>query len=399
MSLAAALERAAEALPGEADAIRPANGDPRRLLASLGPAGAARVASWLFAHEVEDAAELADAWLDLEDGPAALLAIAEAPLPKPGRKLLRRARHQLKSKGVAVPDPAPAPTVARLPRVEDALVAAAVTAPDPFGACLVYLVESHPGGGARLFEIALAEGRGILGVDVYSAGRSKVRAFLREVTAGRRLAAVEVAPEAARALVARTAAAQPADRPLPPGYREWQAQLRDVPAGAQTPGELARAALADAGDTDLAPALALVAEGRVGPWPVREVLEGVAKRIQEIGESPLVVAGGHRREQVDEAIGAAMEQTFAAEGGARIAALFRHAAYVFWQRDDEPAARAALAAAARFEEGRPAENPLARALFERPLQGLLDRLAEQGDSADEGTSLLVKPGAGPGAIR
>lgn len=400
MSLAAALERAAEALAADADGIRPANGDPDRLLASLGPDGAARVAAWLLANEAEDAEELADAWLDLERGQAALLAVDESALPKAGRKVLRRARHQLKSKGVAVPEAAPAPTVARLPRVDEALAAAAVTAPDPLGACLVYLIESHPTGGARLFEVALAEGRGVLSVEVYAAGRSKVRAFLREVTGSRRLAAVEVAPEAARALVARAAAAQPADRPLPQGYREWQAQLRDVPAGAQTPGELARAALGAGADASPETALALVAEGRVGPWPVRDVLERAAKRIQEIGESPLIVAGRARREQVDEVIGAALEEAYAGDGGAHVAALFRHAAYVFWQRGDEVAARASLGAAERFEGGVPAENPLARALFERPLQGLLERLDQAGEAGGgEAPSLLVKPGAGPGAIR
>ena len=399
MSLAAALEGAAAALPADADAIRPANGDPVRLLATLGSEGAARVAAWLLAHEPEDAEELVDTWLDLEGGAAALLAVDEASLPKSGRKLLRRARHQLKSKGIAVPEAAPAPTVARLPRVDEALAAAAVTAPDPLGACLVYLVEGHPTGGARLFEIALGEGRGILSVDVYAAGRSKVRAFLRQVTAGRRLAAVDVPPASARALVARSAAAQPGDRPLPAGYREWQAQLRDAPAGAQTPGELVSAALEPA--RELAPALALVAEGRVGPWPERDVLERVAKRIQEIGESALIVAGGTRREQVEGVIAAAVEEAYGGEHGARTATLFRHAAYVFWQRDDEPAARAALAAAERFETAPPAENPLARALFERPLQGLLERLDQAAEAGGETPSLLVTPGAGagPGAIR
>ena len=43
MSLATALERAAEALPSEADVIRPANGDPDRLLAGLSAEGAVRV--------------------------------------------------------------------------------------------------------------------------------------------------------------------------------------------------------------------------------------------------------------------------------------------------------------------------------------------------------------------
>jgi len=396
VSLPAALERAAEALPRDADAIRPANGDPRRLLAGLSPEGAARVAAWLFAHAPDDAEDLVVAWLELEGGVAALLAVDEAALPKPGRKLLRRARHQLKSKGVAVPEAEPAPTVARPPRVDESLSAAAVTAPDPFGACLVYLVESHPGGGARLFEIALGEGRGILSVDAYAAGRSKVRAFLRGVTASRKLPAVEVAPAAARALVARAAASQPSDRPLPQGYREWQAALGEGPADARVPGELAREALAEGPPGSLDEARALVEEGRVGPWPAKDALERAAKRIQEVGESTLVVAGAHRREQAEEILRDAAEESFAGEGGARVAALFRHAAYVFWRRGHESAARAALAAAERFESAAPAQNPLARALVERPLRPLLERLEAQGEAEP---SLLVRPGAGTGAIR
>ncbi len=81
MSLAGALERAAEALPSEADAIRPANGDPRRLLAALAPEGAARVLAALLEREEEEAEELLDAWLVEPGGVAAVLAVDEASLP------------------------------------------------------------------------------------------------------------------------------------------------------------------------------------------------------------------------------------------------------------------------------------------------------------------------------
>ena len=62
MSLPEALEAAADALRGDADAIRPANGDPVRLLSSLDPDAAARVLGWVLVHRPEDGAELADAW-------------------------------------------------------------------------------------------------------------------------------------------------------------------------------------------------------------------------------------------------------------------------------------------------------------------------------------------------
>jgi hypothetical protein len=400
VSLPAALERAAAALPEQADAIRPANGDPQRLLASLPRAGAAQVLSWLLANEPDAAEELLGEWFEPPAGLEAVLAVDEASLPKAGRKLLRRVRHQLASKGVKLEQPAPAPTVARLPRVADELSGAAVTAPDPLGACLAYLVESHPSGGARLFEIAFAEGRGILNVEVYAAGRSKVRAFLRDVTGRRSLTAVEVPSDALRALLVRAAAAQPEDRPLPAGWREWQGHLGEVAPGTPTPGEFAGQALGEPVEPlDLAPALALVAEGRVGPWPDREVLERIAKRLQETAESTLIVRGPQRREQADVVIGEGAEEAFAGAGAVRMAALFRHAAFVFQCRGDEGAARASLAAAVAFT-GRPvAENPLARALFERPLLPLLERLEHREHEEASKSSLLVKPGAGPGGIR
>jgi hypothetical protein len=397
VSLAAALERSAEALPALADAIRPANGDPRRLLAGLPRQGAVGVLAWLLAHEPEAAEELLGEWLEEQSGLEAVLALDEAALPKPGRKLLRRVRHQLTSTGMKLEQAAPAPVVAHLPRVADELSAALVTAPDPLGACAAYLVEGHPTGGARLFEITFAEGVGILNVEVYAAGRSKVRAFLRELTSGRGLAAVEAPADAVRALLVRAAEAQPADRPLPSGWREWQSHLSEVAPGTPTPGEFVGQSLGEPGEPlELDAALALVREGRVGPWPAREVLERIAKRIQESAESPLIVAGSRRREQADVLLREGAAEAFAGAGGTRVAALFRHAAFVLQCRGDTEAARACIAAAVAFEVRPVAENPLALALFERPLSPLLERLEQEEPAAP---SLLVKPGAGPGGIR
>jgi hypothetical protein len=400
VSLAAALERAAEALPREADAIRPANGDPGRLLASLAGPAAPRVLAWLLAHEPDAGSELIDAWLAAEGGAEPVLAVDEASLPKPARKILRRARHQLKSQGVAVAEARPAPTVAHLPSVEDELSAAAVTAPDPMGACVAYLVEPHPSGGARLFEIAFAEGSGILSVEVYAAGRSKVRAFLREVTGRRGLPAVDAPPIAVRALLRRVAEAQPADKPLPAGWLEWQGRLGEVTPGTPTPGEFACQALGEPDEPlDLEPALALVREGRLGPWPARDVLERTARRIQEAAASPLIVAGGRRREQFEALIREGAAEAFGGEGAARVAALLRHAAFVLQGRGDEGAARACLAAAVAFLRRPVAENPVAQLLFARPLEPFLERLEQQERDQAEQSSLIVRPDAPAGPIR
>ena len=405
MSLATALERAAEALPSEADVIRPANGDPVRLLAGLAPESAVRVLVSLLGDDVDAAEELLGAWLEEPAGVAALLAVEENGLPKPARKLLRRAQHFLKSQGMRIEAPAPAPTVAHLPKVEDELRVAAVSAPDPFGFCMAYLVEGHPSGGVRLFEVSFGEGQGIASVEVYAAGRSKVRAFLRELTSRRGLAAVEAPITSVRALLRRAAAAQPADKPLPPTWLEWHSRLDEVEDGTPTPGEFVRDGLGEPREPlDLEPALALVRDGRVGPWPDRETLTRTAKRIQEMTESKLIVAGARRREQIDALIAEGAAEAWGGPGGARIAALFRHTAFVLLARGDEAGARACVAAAAAFEKRPPAENPLAAALFERPLTGFLEQLEQKEREEAEQGSLIVKPGdqspgAGPGGIR
>jgi hypothetical protein len=405
VSLATALERAAEALPGYADVIRPANGDPDRLLAGLAPQGAVRVLATLLADDVDAAEELLGAWLEAPAGVEAVLAIEEGGLPKPARKLLRRAHHFLKSQGVKLEAPAPTPTVAHLPKVEDELRVAAVSAPDPFGFCMAYLVEGHPSGGARLFEVSFGEGQGIAAVEVYAAGRSKVRAFLRELTGRRGLAAVEAPITAVRALLRRAAAAQPSDKPLPATWLEWHSRLDEVEEGTPTPGEFVRDGLGEPGEPlDLEPALAMVREGRIGPWPDRDTLTQTAKRIQEMTESTLIVAGARRREQIDALIAEGAGQAYTGPGAARVAELFRHSAFVFFQRGEEANARACLAGAVAFQTRPPGENPLALALFERPLTGFLEQLEQKEREDAEKGSLLVKPGApspsaGPGGIR
>ena len=192
-----ALERAASALPAEADAIRPANGDPAQLLDLLGTERAAAVLRWLLEEEPADATELVTAWADdPEHGAAAVLAVPEEGLAKAARKALRRAHHQLRSRGVAVPVAAPAVTVATLPPVEEAVEEAVVMPLDPRGGRGVYLVASHPAGGLRMFELLLDEARGIAECHVYNSSRSRVRKFLKELGRQGRLAPVAAPPDA-----------------------------------------------------------------------------------------------------------------------------------------------------------------------------------------------------------
>lgn len=270
MSLPESLERAATALPDLADAIRPANGDPHRLLDELAPDGAGRLLTWLLDEAATDADALVEAWGERDEGVAILLATTGEGVSKSGRKLLRRAHHRLRSQGVAV---APAEEKSAERRTVVAKVdrwqAAHVSAPDFRGARMGYLVDSSPSSGARLFEIRFDEGRGILDFKVYNAGRSKVRGFLKSLTenSGRRL--FEVDRDALRALVWRAARAQPTDRPLPTSFIEWRGRLfPDELEKQATPGELAAKAipLADRGAA-LEAVTDRIRAGEVGPWP------------------------------------------------------------------------------------------------------------------------------------
>jgi hypothetical protein len=389
VNLAEALEAAASALPAHADAIRPANGDPERLLAALDAAAASEILRWLLDARPDEGAELAIAWADSEAGAAPIRAVDEAALGKAGRKALRRAQHRLRSRGVAIDAPAPAPHVATLPRLEDELHAALLSPPDPSGAQLAVLVEPAPSGGARVFQGVLDLERGVLELRVIQVNRSQARGLLREVGADAQLAATPAPRDAIAALFARAAAVQPPDRALPAAFTEWRARLARPPEGTATPGELARAALG--GGEPLASLLREVAEavvaGTYGPWPPDfDVLRGLAEKVRDTAQSQLLVNDQQRRAQVDAVLADAAETRFGGAAGERNAARFEEVAWAAWKRGREDEARRCLAAARAFREQPARDNPVARALLERALRPLLEALREE-----QAASLLVKP--------
>ncbi len=392
MSLPDALEAAAGALPQHADAIRPANGDPARLLANLAEPAAAQLLGWLLTNRPGDGEELAEVWSGEAAGQAALLALDEASLPKSGRKPLRRLRHRLRSRGIATPEVAPEPTVARLPGLGDELRGAFVTPLDPMGGRSVWWFEPHPEGGARLFDVSLDDARGLLGFEVYSTSRSELRRFTKQLAAQKSFPALAVETELAQALVWR-AASRMGERPAPKRWIEWRARLA-TGAEARLPGEVAAEALGVPDARDLEHAVKLVSEGGLGPWPpLREVLLPIVERLRTALESPLLVSGATKREQIAGQLDGAAVEAFAGDAGAVAAHRFRESAYVFWRRGDEAGARACLAAAAAFASPPAAGNPVARAFVElwlRPLLASAEGEAPASEPKSE-PSLLVRP--------
>jgi hypothetical protein len=159
-----------------------------------------------------------------------------------------------------------------------------------------------------------------------------------------------------------------------------------------TPGELARAALGDdPAASDLSPAVDLVKQGRVGPWPPsQEALRSLTERLEDTISSPLIVSGATRRERIVAVLREFLEESYTDEAAAREAHRFREAAYVFWKRGEDEDARACLAAALAFESSPIGENPVARAMLEVPMAPVLEKIDPEGDDPKE-SSLLVTP--------
>ena len=387
MSLAEALEGAASALPSLGDSIRPANGDPSRVLTALRPADRVEVLAWLFSHQPDAGAELANAWGDEESGVEAVFGVDETALAKAGRKALRRVVHGLRARGIAPAPPPPRKVVATLPRVEEEIEAAFLSSIDPSGARVAYLVESAAGAGARLFEMVLDEERGVVEFSAYTATRGEARRFVRTALSREDSPATEVAADSLRALIARIAAGQPRDRALPRAFAEWRSRVTTHARDARTPGELARAELHNPAHDVGKRAAELVAAGELGPWPAPvPVLRKAAELLQEGLKSRLIVSGAQRRDRGEAALKEAIVLVFDPGRSERTAARLEETAYILWKRGREDDARACLAAASGLREGPAADQPVARALLEAALGPVIEKLREE-----EKSSLIVKP--------
>ncbi len=386
MSLASALESAAAALPNAEDVIRPANGDARRVLEGLDRDAAREVLAWLVEHDASAGEELVASWIEDERGAALLAEVDPAPFSKPARKVLRRARHRLRSRGVEVAEPT-AEVTATLPELEDSLGGAFLSFPDPSGAQMALRVEARPGGGARILHAVFDFERGVLEFRAHDANRSQGRRLLRELGQsgqGGQGGFAAISPEVWAALLARASDAQPEDRPLPMAYVEsrsrWDAGA-EIPTVAET---------GDDGDRDgaaLRRGVEWVQEGRIGPWPPsRAELEAAGERVRQALQSRLLVDDAQRRRQVDSVLGDTADERYAGAAAERTAQRFDSAGFVLAASGVAEDAAVCAACARAFREGPPRDNPVARALLGRSLEPLMREWQEE-----EAASLLVRP--------
>ncbi len=393
MSLAECLEGAAEALPADAERIRPANGDPFQLLNLLGPDAGRRVLGWLLSNHPDEGVELASAWLEDGEGARFLVGLSEGGLSKGGRKALRRLVHQLRSRGIEWPgDEEVEPHVGRLPELDEKISQAYVSPYDPRGGRLVYIVESNPAGGARVFEALLDMERGIVDFQVYRAGRRQVGEFVRDLKNRPRFAAVEADPASVRELIRRRLAAQPADRPLPKQLSEWRGKLGLDEGGESTPGELARNELSGGADGAAVDALVeLATQGQIGPWPPAG-LENLMGSLQEEFSG-----SAEQADSVFERVFEAVKALYLADSAAAAnAQRFEETAYLWWRDGREDLARACLATAAGLRAPAAREpGPVLTALMEHVTKALKEDLAKRlgwtGAEESSGAPVTEKP--------
>ena len=385
MSLASALELAATALPHAEEVIRPANGDPLRVLEGLDADAAREVLAWLLENDPPAGEELLSTWVDDERGVALLVEVDPAPFSKDARKVLRRARHRLRSRGVEIAEKA-REIVATLPEMEDTLGGAYLSFPDPSGAQMALRVEARAGGGARILQAVFDFERGLLEFRSHDANRSQGRKLLRELSQAGPGGFAAISAEAWATLLSRASEAQPEDRPLPMAYVESRARYATEPEAALPGAEASSGASApDAGL--LRQAVEWVQEGRIGPWPPsRASLESAGERVRQALQSRLLVDDAQRRRQVDSVLGDAAEERYAEAAGERTAVRFDSAAFILSEGGKQDDAMVCGACSMAFRELPPRENSVACALLARSLEPLMREWKEE-----EAASLLVRP--------
>lgn len=298
-----------------------------------------------------------------------ITALAAGPAKEAGKEA-KRLLHQLRSRGVAVPElprvaapAAPAPAEPDLPCYASTL--------DGQGERAVWLARNLPGRGVEVGQFVLSDEKGLASFQPGALGRKEYRAFGQELTGrGGSLGVREVPRELAHALVGdarRRTESQ--GRALPDGAALWLSRLGEAPAlpdpaaafAPLPPGE-EEAAVAASADLHRLPIL----KG----WAVDdEALDAAEARLAAIADSPLLADMAQRREQAAQALDAILREHFDEARRARWARRLWHtAAHLAGVGDPGSAALAAASARALLSGADVAAIPFARQLFEKALQ-------------------------------
>ncbi len=317
-----------------------------------------------------------------------LLLELEARAPdREWRKRVRRALHQLKSRGVAIERPEASGEGSVLRPVALREEQGVVAPIDPIGRRVVLLLQ--PGkGGARLYEIGISDEQGVLGLVEREGRQRDMRRFLRGLRRQGRAPIVFVPGPEVRALVARAAATGE----LPDEVDASKVEQISAGAGPCTPGERLREKLGSPdGWPTAAEVDARVAErieaGRLLAWPLLgERIDGLEQQIHQIEHSLLVLSDAQKRERRSEALAAAAPAILDAAVRERLASRLEETAVFLEEEGDSEGAVALIALASRV---RAAEQALAVDFLRRALELSLE-LARRRRHESESDKLMVR---------
>ncbi|HET9554172.1 MAG TPA: hypothetical protein VFP50_14485, partial [Anaeromyxobacteraceae bacterium] len=209
-------------------------------------------------------------------------------------KEAKRQLHQLKTRGVAVPEPSRPAAPALTPAPAEPPPPAYGTTVDGQGERAVWLTRNVPGRGLEVAQAVLSDEKGLVELQVGVLGRKEWRAFVKgllERGAGMGVGELDRA-QAHAAVVAARALNEAAGTRVPEGADRWLSQLGPAPApaapGASLPSlgeEEERAALAASGDLHDLPLLR--------GWLAEEAyLREVARRLDDAESTPAEFAQG-----------------------------------------------------------------------------------------------------------
>ena len=324
-----------------------------------------------------------------EEGVAVLEEFGSDAPDKALRKLVRRSLHKLRSAGVAVA-PAARSSASRgnvLRPLETTEEQGAVTPPDLMGRRVVFLL-ARAGRGVQLYEVAISDEEGLLGLRRHDLARREGRAFLRSLRGDAHPRAWGVPGAEVRALIGRACAlGTPSD-----AERPVLAALA-APEQASTPGERLRekrgAEAAALGTTAADAALAERLERRVlVPWPLRgEAIVELARELARGEQSPLLLSPIQKQERRSEQLAQAARTLYDARARERLAARLEETAVLLEGDRDEAGALAALAVAARV---RGQDPPLSIDFLHRSLDLSLELASSEAEREHEGK--LILPG-------
>jgi len=319
-----------------------------------------------------------------------LVALAAGP-SKENAKEAKRGLHLLRTRGVAVPEPARAPPPPA-PVAPESDLPSFASSLDSHGERAVWVARSVPGKGVELAQAVVSDEQGLLELQVGLLGRKEYRNFAKDIAArGRNMGIAEVARPFALALVADARRRNDlAGKPPPAGTDAWLAKagpvepLPDLEARFPAlPTDDERQAVQESARLHELPLLR-------GWLAGEDALRALAQKLDEIAVSPLYLDDQQRAEQSARAIADAVQAYFAdAPRRARWAARLLSVAAHLADSGDAVHARLAAAASRALTRGDDASTiPFARLLVEKAFPAAEPPAAPAGEPR---APLIVSP--------